>query len=49
VSLSEERFGAECLFRILVQPSRLVDLTRALDAARLTYEVEAAEGAPKAR
>jgi uncharacterized YigZ family protein len=49
VSLSEERFGAECLFRILVQASRLANLTRALEAARLTYEVETAEGAPKAR
>jgi len=49
VSLSEELFGAECLFRILVQPSRLANLTRALEAARLTYEVETAEGAPKAR
>jgi len=49
VSLLEERFGAECLFRILVKPSRLVDLTRALEAARLTYEVESVEGTPKAR
>jgi len=49
VSLSEERFGAKCLFRILVQPSRLVDLTRALEAARLTYQVESVEGAPKGR
>jgi uncharacterized YigZ family protein len=49
VSLLEERFGAECLFRILVQPSRLANLTRALEAAQLTYEVESVEGAPKAR
>ena len=47
--LLEERFGAECLFRILVQPSRLANLTRALEAARLAYEVESVEGGPKAQ
>jgi putative IMPACT (imprinted ancient) family translation regulator len=47
VSLLEEHFGAECLFRILVRPSRLASLTRALEAAQLTYEVERTEGGPK--
>lgn len=47
VSLLEEKFGSDCLFRILVQPSRLPNLTRALEAAGLTYEFESVEGGPK--
>jgi putative IMPACT (imprinted ancient) family translation regulator len=49
VTLLEERFGSDCLFGILVQASRLPSLTRALQAARLAYEVKSTEGGPKTK
>jgi len=40
VSLSEERFGAECVFRLAVRTAHLPSLTRALNEARLRHRVE---------